>query len=1443
MSTTIEQLELEIQSNSTSAVGGIDALSESLRRLKAATAPVSKGGVGLGALSNSLKKFSQSVSGLTGLTLAREQVQGLVDALKPLESVQKSGFNSLASGLDKLVKIAPQIDTVTESLKKTDLDSFADQCNRVATAITPLATQMEKVAAGFSAFPAKIQRLLKGNTNLAASNTVLGKSYVNLAAKISAAYIGLKSITSVIAGWITASNSYIENLNLFNVSMGQYAEEARNYAEQVGEVMGINPGEWMRNQGVFMTITEGFGVASDRAYTMSKNLTQLTYDLASFFNISTSDAFQKLESGISGELEPLRRLGYDLSVARLQQEAYNLGIEKSVTAMTQAEKAELRYYAIMTQVTNAQGDMARTLEAPANQLRILQAQVEQATRALGNLFLPILKAILPYAIALAKAIRMVAEIIAGFFGVSIPEFDMGTDAIGGVASGAGEAADGLGDASKKAKELKNALLGIDELNVISPPEDSSGGAGGAGGIGGGGGLGFELPTYDFIADAVNEQVDKIMAKIQPFLDWVRENIDEILAGVLAVGAAFLAWRIAKGVQDFLRWLSTMKGFNITGSIAFKIAGLGLFLDAWNTMKEAIQDIMVNGPNFTNVTKLISGFAEALGAAFLLFGNIKMAGAMLVISGLTGIVSAISDMVNNGVNWDNALFLVKNLGLFLSGLGMLTGNTKLAGIGLIISGATLIVDNLKGFLEAIRTGDWSNVNMVEVAAGALMLVGGFILTLKKLDALKDSATAGQAAKQALETVTDTTSKIDTTVSTGLSPKLTSLAKNLGLGLVVIAEVTAAALLIVGAIALLGMELEQVGIAWEPVIANGETVAIAIGLGAAILGAVGLAAYALGTGGATIALNIGIGTAILLELGVAAGLFIVEIWAIGKGLDEIGQAWQPVLDNGEAIATAIGIGTGLLVGIGVVTAALGVATVASAGLLPLAIGLGTALLVELAAAFILFVESLVAVADELNYRLDPPLMALNEKLPGLSSNMSDFVDFMTEFAGQVVRYTEVSAIAGLSATIDTIIGWFTQDPIEKLASDVENISEQTSNLNDKLAIAVPELQTAADLLQEYKDLLTQIENLCDSNVELSTGMFVNMKEVGQSLVTGFVDGIQSKSGDFKNAARDLVEGFKTQLTSSAETCRSTMTAWASNVKNWFTQSSYGAINRTTFQNYAKDVVSGFASGITSSYNSSKSSVTTWASNVKQWFTGSGYGAVNRTTFQNYAKDIVSGFGSGVTSSYNSSKSSITSWASNVKSWFSDIASRSAFYEIARDVVNGFNSGINDLYYTSRRYMREWANDAIAAFKSELDSNSPSKVFERIGGDTVLGYNNGITTLGKTTKGVVDSWANSFTSVSPVMRFAVDTSALKYYTSDSFAKSVSADVTSNRNLSVTGFEECMKEFYKEYVEPTLSQMADDMRRQADKNEQTIVQIGNRTVTDAVTTQRKANGYVFVK
>ncbi len=594
-------------------------------------------------------------------------------------------------------------------------------------------------------------------------------------------------------------------------------------------------------------------------------------------------------------------------------------------------------------------------------------------------------------------------------------------------------------------------------------------------------------------------------------------------------------------------------------------------------------------------------------------------------------------------------------------------------------------------------------------------------------------------------------------------------------------------------MLGEGLAQVGESWQPVIDNGGTVAAAMGIGVGILAAVGVVTARLGSVGTPLIVNIALGTAILAELGVAAGLFIIEIWAIGKGLDEIGQAWQPVLDNGETISEGIALGTALLIGIGVVTAALGVATVASAGLLPLAIGLGTAILVELAAAFILFTESLVDVADELSDNLAPALDRVNDKLPSLSDNMSDFVDFMTDFADEVVRYTKVSAIAGLSATIDSIIGFFTQDPIEKLSNDVSDIYDQTSDLNDELRVAVPELETAIDLLTQYRGFLDEMETLCNCNVELSTGMFVNMKEVGQKLVTGFVDGIKSKSSDFSNAAKTLVDGFKNSITTNAATCKSSVTSWASNLKDWFTSSSYGAINRTTWGNYAKDIVSGFSNGITNNYTTAKSGM---------------------TTFANY-----------------------------VKNTFKDIVSYDKFYDIAKDVIKGFNNGINDYYDTTLPYMRKWANAAAQAYKAALDSNSPSKRFMRIGEDTVLGYNIGIQNLASTTTGVVTDWANSFSSVSPTMSFAVDTSALKYYNSDSFAGAVSADVSAHSTVIATGFIEGMEEFYREYIEPTLSQMADDMRRQADKKEQTIVTIGNRAVNDAVTTQKKANGYAFVK
>lgn len=1611
MSVTVEQLELEVQSNSTAAVSGIDKLASSLNTLKSAT----KGGAGLSAISkqittlnNSLNSFSGAnadrmsklVSGLKALSslgqvkisssianqitgigtavrslagadfsllqslstslstlsavgksnldgfvtplqrlpqalsalssanigAASVQIKELVSALSPLTQI---GKNQLASFINQLQKL-PQ---TMQALRSVNIGELARQIEQLAQAFSPLAKEMQSISNGFSALPSKLQKLISSTNNLSNANDKSASSYISLAGKLSAFYVSVTQIGSKIAGLIKSSNQYIEDMNLFSVSMGSFASEAYDYAQQVGDIMGIDPGEWMRNQGVFMTITEGFGVASDRAYTMSKNLTQLTYDLSSFFNISTEDAFQKLESGIAGELEPLRRLGYDLSVARLQQEAYALGIEKSVNEMTQAEKAELRYHAIMTQVTSAQKDMARTLDDPANQLRVLRAQLEQTARAFGNLFLPILKAVLPYLIAFAKAARQVAEIIADFFNISLPEVDFDENASEGVADNAGQIAGSLEDASEKAAELKSALLGIDELNIISPTENVDISTD----TDVGGGLGFDLVEYDFITDAINDSVDKIMNKINPFIEGIKNNIDEILAGVLAIGSAFLTWKIAKGVTEVLKYLSQIGSLNIS----FKITGLGLFLDAWNTLKDAIQDILENGVNFTNVTQLISGFAEGLGAAFLSFGNIKIGSAMLIISSISGFISACSDIFNNGINWENGTLLAKNIGMFLTGLGGLRSKPPLTGIGLMITGASLIVGNIKGLIEAIKTGDWSNVDVIEIATGALLTIGGFILALKKLDdTAKSSKDVGKAATETIETVGKTTST--------LFSKLKNLAKDLGMGLIIIGEVSLAASMIVGEIIILGKGFEEIGKAWEPIGDMGDTIAEAMVLGVATLAAVGTTAAGLGSaGGASIAGNIGIGTGIIAEISLATDLFLAEILIIGKLLTEIGEAWQPVLDNGETIATGIGIGTGLLVGIGVVTALLGAATVATAGALPLAIGLGTLMLVELAGATVAFIESLVVVANALSNDLHPALKDLNEKLPELTEDMSDFTDFMIKFAGEVVRYSAASSISALAGTIDTIVGWFTQDPIEKLTIEARKIAEQVPDLvielekavpalesaseliddyfehmskfsdnvivysakssiaslagtidtiigwftqdpfdkittevgetaaqvpalNAELEIAVPNLETAtgllssyfdfmsdfsdevvrysgkssvsslsgtldtiigwftkdpfeklteevgkvadqapdlseeleravpeleyvAGLLQDYFDFLKNIETLTNTDVNLSDGTFANMKEVGENLVTGFVEGIESKSSEFSDAGENLVDGFKSAVDETADTCKRNMTAWASNLKTWFTSTAYG--------------------GITSS------------------------------TFQSYAKSAVAGFNSGITNSYTQSKSAIATWAHSIINWFNNIVSSNDFYEIARDTISGFNDGINDSYSSSRTYMQRWANDLVTTFKGELDSNSPSKLFEKIGDDTVLGYNLGVSGRSKTTKDVINTWVKSFTDVTPSVGIAVDTSTLKYYNSDAFTKPLSNDISNLNSFSVHGFKEDMAEFYHDYMEPVMTQMADDMKRQADKNEQTIVQIGNRTVSDSVTTQRKANGYVFVK
>lgn len=1128
MAVDIDSLQIEIEATSSDAAAKIDALATALTNLKTAA----KGGAGLTTVSKQMQALANAAKLINSSSLNTAKLKEMTSALNGLSSIQKS------SGLSSTINALKKLPQISESLEKADLGKFAVQMNQVADAMRPLATEMQKVSSGFSAFPIRIQKIIQSNTGLAASNNKAAKSFGVLGTGISSAQakfgiysVVFRQIARTASDWVKESNDYVENLNLFTVAMGDAAESALEYAEAVKEAVGIDPSEWIRNQGVFKQITGGFGVMEEKANLMSKNLTQLGYDISSFYNISIEEAMEKLQSGIAGEIEPLRRLGYAIDVATLQEVAYAHGIEQSVNTMNQAQKSQLRYLAIMEQSGNVMGDMARTVQTPANALRILNQQITQLTRALGNLLIPFLQQIIPYIQAFVEVITDAIQALALLVGFELPEIDY--SGLDGVTSGATDAEDAIEGATGAAKEMKKALLGIDELTILEPT--ASGGGGGSGG-GIGGDLGLDLPEYDFL-NGLTDQTNEL-----------KEAVKDLLYNyVIPAGTAFAAWKVATGllqsIEKVKAALAGLKGVSLLLNIEFKALGLTMLLADLNEFMRYLNDFRENGATFQNVAGMISEFAGMVGDALIVLGALKVGGALKAVQGIGELIIAIKDISENGINFDNALTTIRGLTNIAIGIGVFTDNIKVAAWGVAIQGFTTIVREISTNWEAIKQGDWSGVDKATLIIGALEVLGGLAVALDAFSKLKSIGNIGKAAT-AVETVTTATEAVNTSVSGKLSPSLSSLAKNLGLGVAIIAEVSAAAVLVVGAIAVLGYELEQVGIAWEPVIDNGATVAAGVGLGTAAIAAVGLATYGLGTLGATAALNIGIGTAILLELGVAAGLFIVEIWAIGKGLDEIGQAWQPVLDNGETIAAGIGLGTTLLIGIGVVTAALGVATVASVGLLPIAIGLGTAILVELATAFVLFTESLVSVADELNFNLAPSLRGLNDTLPQLTEDMSDFVDFMSDFAEEISSYTDSMG----SITWDSIVSGFQRlfagNPIQNLASDVENITKDTKNLNSKLELANPEIEKAIDLTSNYISLMESLKLNIDgsSNISLASDMFTNLKEVGKQLVVGFSNGVSENAplayNTMKTFGSNVVSNIKAGIENAKPSVRNSL-----------------------------------------------------------------------------------------------------------------------------------------------------------------------------------------------------------------------------------------------------------------------------------------------------------------
>lgn len=589
-----------------SASTGLDGLSKITSFMNGlANVDLTQSAKGIRSVANALNKISSVSLGNMDFSGLGSKMNSLKNGLSPISSIGDSSIKSLR-GVSSAINSIAKIPSITKKLDSKTLDDFAEVCKKVASAISPLASKLDKVGRSFSSLPSKIKGAINLTTRFSSASQKASSSLSGLASQLetvkkrAAQLVSLKAIATYLANAVTKFNDFYEATDLFNNAMGELSGQATELISKMESLLGIDPTEAMTNIATIQSLATSFGLASDKAYILSKNLTQLAYDEASYWNKDTATTFTAISSAISGELEPIRRLGVDLSQARLQQELLALGFNKQVSTLSQADKAVLRYIAIMKQTANIQGNLAQTISSPANMVRILKSEISQLAKAVGQLLYPAFKAILPVLIAAVDLIKEFVVSLASVFGqkIEFTDFSKTQKDIGGVT----DAMDDTTDATKAAaKAAKDYTMGFDELNIIDPSQSS--GSSGSGGSGAAGNLlgDVDLSQYDMFKDYAGSAVDEIKAKLKSLDSFqigtqIGEQMNKLMQmiydAVHSVDWASLGATIADGINglvDAVDW--DLFGRLLASRFTVEFDFLGGFLGQldWTSILNAFVD--------------------------------------------------------------------------------------------------------------------------------------------------------------------------------------------------------------------------------------------------------------------------------------------------------------------------------------------------------------------------------------------------------------------------------------------------------------------------------------------------------------------------------------------------------------------------------------------------------------------------------------------------------------------------------------------------------------------------------------------------------------------------------------------------------------------------------------------------------------------------------------
>lgn len=571
------------------------------------------------------------------------------------------------------------------------------------------------------------------------------------------------------------SISFIENMNLFTVAMSDSLDVGVEFVEQMSRIYGMDPSNLMRYAGNFYQLADAIDMPDESAAKLSLSLVKATNDISSLFNVPIEDVFNDLSSGMQGMSRAVRKYGMDIRTTTLQQTALSLGITENISTMSEANRQGLRYITMMRQASNASGDFAKTIESPANQLKIFKEQMAVLGRTIGSIFIGPLTTAISYINGFIMALSTAISFVLAFFGILNSLFGSG-NGFNSASSSADDVAysvDGIGGAAGgAAKELKKMLAPFDELNVLQ--DQASSGGGGGSGLEDLGvldpAIAAEIAAMELQLENVRMKATEVRDAILEFfgfqvedgtiLSWDGSQLAANLLSLVAVGPEWVMmfeslWHSISFVGQSIKTLWVEDLVPMFQSIGEALSPvLDTVVDLWEDLSNIITDVFDTVASVWGNTlqPVLSKFFDAVGSIAKIFGTLwsEIIGPVVrhIGDGLTTLWTTILrpiiehalDLVGEIIEvildlWNGALAPVVDwlagvlAPIFVNVFNAVWDTVQgvVSGIGQSINGLLQILRGLLDFIAGAFTGDWSRAwqGVIDVFSGVWNTISGVV----------------------------------------------------------------------------------------------------------------------------------------------------------------------------------------------------------------------------------------------------------------------------------------------------------------------------------------------------------------------------------------------------------------------------------------------------------------------------------------------------------------------------------------------------------------------------------------------------------------------------------------------------------------------------------------------------------------------------------------------